>query len=318
MNGLRIAVPIVVAVAAGAVLTPMALRQPTPPSEQVAPPPPLAERAPASALPATRDRTERVFDEAPRVAEAIEALPAVRAPDEIVAAAAEQTLAAYLGGLETSPDHNDRRLKVGDREQLTLLVSANQTTDWLVTHYRNTIAATASAPTPEEADATGRTNDALWLPEANSWLQVRLDCGDPARLRCTAKAGFPETQKLNPGTAPNIWRWDVEALPHESTRRQSAQTISAVILAGTTAEGPFQRIGQMPDQRLVLQIETASWIEQLLKRWTGVLTAVSTFLAALLGVVLAIRRFRRKALEAAEAKDAASGTVPEAPLAPGA
>ena len=340
MNGLRIAVPIVVAVAAGAILTPAALRQTSSPvSEHVAPPPPppppLTTRAPASSPPTTRDHADLAFDdELPIAAEAIEAAPAVRAPDEIATAVArdsaavrpanptaapaptEQTLSAFLGGLESSPGNEERSIKVGDREQLTLLVSATQTTNWLVQHYARTIAAVASAPSPEEANATGRTNDTLWLPAANPWLQVTLDCGDEARLRCTAKAGHPETQELKRGAAPNVWRWDIEALPHDTTQRQRAQTISAVIMAGPTAEGPFQRIGQMPDQRLMVQIETASWIEQLLKRGTGVLTAISTFLAALLAVVLAIRRFRRKALEAAEADDAGPAAPPEAPVAP--
>ena len=264
-------------------------------------------------------------------ADAMEAMREERAPEEIAtvvapegtavgpanpATATEQTLSAFLGGLESSPESEERNIQVGDREQLTLMVSATQSTEWLVRHYARTIAASATAPTPAEADAAGRTNEALWLPAANSWLQVHLDCGDKARLHCAAKAGHPEIQELKRGIAPNVWRWDIEALPHDTIQRQRAQTISAVIMAGATAQGPFQRIGQMPDQRLVVQIETASWIEQLLKRWTGVLTAISTFLAALLAVVLAIRRFRRKALEAAEADDAGPAAPPEAPVAP--
>lgn len=336
MNGLRIAVPVVLAVAAGALLTPAALRQAAPAQDRPLPPPPITQ-APASSPAVSRDRAAPVLDGGTAAgAEAMVAMPEVPAREDHTPALApviasgsspnpvdtnppmEHSLSAVLGGLETAPDQGERRIKVGHQEQMTLLVSATQSTDWLVRHYQQTIDASPSAPTPEEADAAGRTNDALWLPAENAWLKVSLDCGDKARLRCSPKTGHPAIQPLKRGSAPNVWRWDIEALPHETSQRHSAQAITAVIMAGVTAEGPFQRIGQMPDQRLVVQIETASWIEQLLKRWTGVLTAISTFLAALLGVVLAIRRFRRKALEAAEADNAATGSTPEAPLAPGA
>lgn len=335
MNGLRIAVPVIVAIAAGAALTPMALRQAAEAPLAASPPPPAPlAAAPAPApVPSAVTAPEAIHSESSSVDRATPADAAVdEQAEEVIALlesgadlsemmeataagapAAEQQLAAYLGGLEPETDGDSTRsLKVGSADQLTLLISASQTTAWLVQHYAQRIAAANSpAADARDADESGRTNDALWLPGGQTWLQVRLDCGDESRLRCTSKADYPVVQALRTGTAPNVWRWDVEALPHETSRGQSRQTISAVIKAGPTETGPFQRIGQMPDQQLLLKIETASWIEQLLKRWTGVLTAVSTFLAALLGVILAIRRFRRKSLEAAE-----TTTPADAPVAP--